>query len=29
MKTNKPKLKTGKSKTQHSTKSNAFNECCT
>ena len=29
MKTNKPKLKTQKNKTQHSTKSNTYNECCT
>ena len=29
MKTNKPKLKTEKNKTQHSTKSSAYNECCT
>ena len=29
MKTNKPKLKTEKNKTQHSAKSNVYNECCT
>ena len=29
MKTNKPKLKTEKNKTQHSTKSSAYNECYT